>query len=746
MNKRLIALFMAAIMTVLLTPTVFADVNLGSDDGTGWGTGTGDNVWAVHTESGLSIQEGEGLRVTVYDAESNSKVFNTIDITGTSNLSAVRDMWHFADTISGGSELIPKTSWLSSSYIGATYTNVSAATKYNNAVAARLKPTGYSSQYIAELASLTIISENNTANLEAIKEFVGKKEFIVHLCSLISGLKYEDFTKGKYKIAFEPVAYFRYNGQNYALTATEVGVYNKFIINNGVTSGTMKGMLGPLTHSNLPRSAFLEYKDLGIPVYSPAESDYWGDSRYNTDSCIIRCMGIGTVGTSEETVELPEGEDAAEYHTNTNVYTSFTFYNDSDEDYVKKSDAVFSIYDSNGNLPIRRERDDETRYVSENSTVQIYVDNPDYDPDADWGRNSKLYKVLGSRCDGATIKVGDVGAKIGYKVKTQSGATITSGTAEFSCPSKDEAMGWFKWRTPSRAQNVVITLTPVSDDVVLVDKNGEHCDSIIIDAKIAKVEEKTPPDPKVTDTRPSWQKVYSASSVAKNITGYAPKKDVTELSWYVWEPECDWTQEWYDVTFNGWWLCGVDNSYYRSESAYERGTLTKDRHEGAVIVDPVLVQHTYSVSLNAEMEIKPSQRCYTATYSNSSGMYTMKSGYGIELTMSSHIGGDTEYCTGAQLGNVLFPEFNYNRESSAKYNRLLEKVGNDLVFKTNKYSTYNDRVHFTPIWYPDNKGYTVYAEVFDVWCPAGQLSMRLTDSMKIKGNVYDDWHIAPTKP
>ena len=95
---------------------------------------------------------------------------------------------------------------------------------------------------------------------------------------------------------------------------------------------------------------------------------------------------------------------------------------------------------------------------------------------------------------------------------------------------------------------------------------------------------------------------------------------------------------------------------------------------------------------------------------------------------------------------MLFPEFNYNRHSTTLYNRLLEKSGGSFVFKKNKYSTYNDRVHFTPIWFPDRKNYTVYVEVFDVWCPAGQLSVRLTDQIFIKGNVYDDWHIAPTKP
>ena len=42
--------------------------------------------------------------------------------------------------------------------------------------------------------------------------------------------------------------------------------------------------------------------------------------------------------------------------------------------------------------------------------------------------------------------------------------------------------------------------------------------------------------------------------------------------------------------------------------------------------------------------------------------------------------------------------------------------------------------------------YTVYVEIFDVWCPAGQLSVRLTDQIFINGSVYDDWHIAPTRP
>ncbi len=63
-------------------------------------------------------------------------------------------------------------------------------------------------------------------------------------------------------------------------------------------------------------------------------------------------------------------------------------------------------------------------------------------------------------------------------------------------------------------------------------------------------------------------------------------------------------------------------------------------------------------------------------------------------------------------------------------------------FKANPYSTYNRRTHFTPIWYPDGS-YTPYTWLLDCWTPAGMLSMNLTDSVTIRGNLWEEWHIAP---
>lgn len=211
-----------AILFSFSTTHVFADINLGNQDGTGFSSGTSNNYWGIHTDSGTSLNETEGLRVTIYDAETNNKVFNTIDISGNSNISAVSDMNYFAD----GNELISKTTWLN--YVGSVYNSVSPSdmTRFNNIVTSKnCFGSDYNIHFVAELSSVDIVSANNTSHLEAIKAILGDEQFLTDLCALMGdGLTYEDISKGKYKIAFEPVAYFRYNGQNWAMSATECGI------------------------------------------------------------------------------------------------------------------------------------------------------------------------------------------------------------------------------------------------------------------------------------------------------------------------------------------------------------------------------------------------------------------------------------------------------------------------------------------------------------------------------------------
>lgn len=447
-KKIIIRLTSILLLFVFSSTTAFAGLNLGNDDGTNFKGGTSNNYWGVYTDGGLPLNDTEGLRVTVYNSQTNSKVFNTIDITGNANISAASNMQYFSD----GSELIAKTTWLS--YVGSTYNSISESdmARFNNTVLSKSQIGGYKSQYIPELASVDIVSVNNSSNLAAIKAILGDKNFLTDLCNLIGGgLTYEDIAQGKYKIAFEPVAYFRYNGQNWAMSATECGLLNKYMKNYFTaawnSTNNLRALLGPLTHSNLPRSAFLENKDLGISVYSPSSSDYYnGNSSYNSDTCIIRCMGIGVL-SAEEPPDDDIGEEStssAEYHTDTDVYTSFYAINVGDVPFIGESS--FSIYDSGGETPRKYEQlkeenkklihatgsqsgvtyyyaytstELETVYADDDEKIDVFIDNPAYVPDED-GEMPYVspYVRLGSFKHGDEMRLSNTfKGTVSYKIK-----------------------------------------------------------------------------------------------------------------------------------------------------------------------------------------------------------------------------------------------------------------------------------------------------------------------------------------
>ncbi len=825
--KKIALQFIAALMAFVFTTTnAFADVNMGSELGDGFKDGTSDNVWGVDLDDGTPMHVNgyndfrtEGLRVTVYNADTNQKVSNTIDITGCDFLNDVT-FRYFSDN----GELIPKTTWLKSSYIGSTYNaaDSTSKTKYNSFIATKYKTMGYRSEYIPELADLTIISENNTAHLEEIKEFLGKKEFIAHLCSLLQGdISYDDFAAGEYKIAFEPIAYFRYNGMNWALTATEVAIYNKYLVNIGFDTGkSMCALLGPLTHCNLPRAAFLERRDLGISVYSPnSTADYyysWRTDR-NSDNCIIRTMGIGVLTATPEQEPVEELEGDAVYHTDIDVYTSFEFVNYG-ENIV--GDSVFSLQNVDGSFPkiqVGPTSDKVLYYIQGSSSdqgqtvtydrryayktdevdihyydniaedeVEVFIKNPDYDSSKNVAGDNLIYKSLGKLRNGDYISAADMGmnrsgSAIKYTVRGTADRLIASGTILNSCPSGETGMGWFDWHTPTREQSVTITIEVVDEDsgVVILDENGEECLKLKIKADIVEVEEVTPPDPKVTDTQPSWHTILPGDTVTASIAQYAPSEETAELTWYTWSCTAGWTQQDFgdkgltrniaqftyidpdyvphygaddstayigadiltDEYEKHYW--GVNNGYYLGTDG--NGEWVNKFSDGAVVLSVGNWQKVeITASISATVLVTPSEHCYTAV--DMGGIYEIKSGYGFEISVDVHIGGTTELCTGSQTVNTLFPEFNYDTQSGSVYNRLLVKEGDVYVFKENPYSAYKDRVHFTPIWYPDEEYYTVYVEVFDIWCPAGHLSVKLTSDIYINGNVYDDWHIAPVHP
>ena len=268
-------------------------------------------------------------------------------------------------------------------------------------------------------------------------------------------------------------------------------------------------------------------------------------------------------------------------------------------------------------------------------------------------------------------------------------------------PKGDSQLVWCKWHTPNTEQTVKIKVTVTG---------GAETSKTELTAKIVDLNKNPPPDPTADDRNDSFRAVSVPSKAQKTSAAWS----VWRARWipdWVWIPRWRWhTIRYADGTTGGYWQ---DHGYWEDQGEWEFYT------------------NSYSVSMNADMRITCDEKNPTAVGR------TMKSGYGINEKVTASISGNGEH-TELQNAVAYFPEFYYQT-----YWRLLEKTGGALEFRKNKYSTYNNRTHFTPIWMPDGS-YKVYTWAIDCWTPAGMLSANLTDSLTIKGNVFDDWHIAPS--
>ena len=260
-------------------------------------------------------------------------------------------------------------------------------------------------------------------------------------------------------------------------------------------------------------------------------------------------------------------------------------------------------------------------------------------------------------------------------------------------PEGDSQLAWVKWHTPSEPQDITIT----------VRTNRGTLSQTTIKAKVVDLSGNDPPDPKATDTAGSWR----PSSVPS-------REEKSYAAWSVW-----WAQ-WHPYWV--WHSTGDDDGYWVDEGWDD------------------FFRDNYSASMTATTRIEPDEKVPTAAGN------TMKSGYGVSNTVTATVSTSApmSHYTYGQTAVSYFPEFNYTT-----YWRLLDRLSSGKTarfqFAENIYSTYKQRVHFSPVWFPDGS-YTVNTHVMDIWTPAGMLCANLTDSVTISGSLYDDWHIAPGNP
>lgn len=265
---------------------------------------------------------------------------------------------------------------------------------------------------------------------------------------------------------------------------------------------------------------------------------------------------------------------------------------------------------------------------------------------------------------------------------------------QYICPAGGTQLIWIRWHTPKEPQQMTLTANYPGGTVNL-------------NVNIVKLEEKTPPDPTYYDRNDGFTPAA--------VPNYGNCRE---------------------TTWNEWFARWIANT---AEPDSETGKPAEPSGRWE------FYQVSYFASLVVhKFKLLPDSRCKTA-YLTGGGKSTMASGYGVQAQIEPKVqasdGVAANYdITPVQNMVATFPEFGYQT-----YDRLLEKVSPEKwAFRKNPCSYYNSRVHFTPIWYPDNQNYTVPVCMFDAWTPGGQLYATMNGAIGIYGSCLDDWYIHVT--
>jgi hypothetical protein len=161
-----------------------------------------------------------------------------------------------------------------------------------------------------------------------------------------------------------------------------------------------------------------------------------------------------------------------------------------------------------------------------------------------------------------------------------------------------------------------------------------------------------------------------------------------------------------------------------------------------------LVLQNFFVNITGSALITPDTRATSSTFNSSTGLWTMRSGYGF--SNNTVINFSTNYdnpnlMTMPQRIRVYYPEFNYDMNNNLSELELISNTGTSqnytatYAFKQNPQSVTLQRLHFTPMWFP-NGTYIAQEQLLDLWTPYGQLTMSGNMQLNISGSLYDDWY------
>lgn len=298
------------------------------------------------------------------------------------------------------------------------------------------------------------------------------------------------------------------------------------------------------------------------------------------------------------------------------------------------------------------------------------------------------YKIINSRGSHVLPEHNNTVTFEAYYYSGNSKVTISSQTWENTViPSGQENLVYFKWTVPANIEGkTVYCKATVNSDLTIDEVSTENNTDTLVQTVAGKLYSQTP-DTQFEKTKPNG---WTAPVTARPNGGVA--------TWSMW--------------------------------VYENGAF---------------VRRGYGISIaTTSPTAQPDEGSPSAKYVN--GYWQMRSGYGFYLSYrptitrtGSEIMPDSSAYTEVQQVYATFPEFKYLQDINSF--RTLEKVNGAWMFEKNPYADGKERLHFTPLWYP-NGDYTVSVIASEVWTPAGMIqAVRNCNTIRIVDSAYDDWYV-----
>lgn len=321
--KKLICFFSAIICLIILSfSSSAADEAYLIGGGGASGQGTNDNGWLITSKDGGYIFEAEGLRIYLVSSKTGEPVAgkNVIDITN--NDVATDNVINMVNAVTG--EKITKYEYLKDKKDNKT------SYKFDKSYTKNLRTTSPNIPLIIPWDGYP----DSLSRISELKIWLLDKTVANDLCVLV-GSDLETVKKEKWYLAIEPIAYFRYGGKDFAMTATECAVYNQ------VVGGWLYNRMNPLTHNNLPLSFFLD-RTLFNTAAMPMEKWEKSKTANASDNDIINYLGIGYINYNSPTGDVEDEEEEEEEEEEVpdpeDVFIDFTIKAEPKE-YEVKSDT-----------------------------------------------------------------------------------------------------------------------------------------------------------------------------------------------------------------------------------------------------------------------------------------------------------------------------------------------------------------------------------------------------------------------